>query len=142
MIALDSSALLRYLTNDRPQLAEAVAAMIDGRDPVGISSLVLGETVHVLRGPPYLRTNPELCDALVELLAHENVVLTDLDSDVASAAIAGVRHLSPRHIIDALISAAARQAGAATLLTNDRKFASGLVPIQQLEELESNEDGR
>lgn len=133
MIALDSSALLRYLTNDRPRLAQAVADLIEGDDPVGISSLVLGETVHVLRGPPYLRLNPELGDALIDLLGHENIVLTDLDRDVASAAIGGVRHLSARHIVDALISAGARQAGATTLVTNDRGFASGLVPVQQLE---------
>lgn len=133
MIALDTSALLRYLTNDRPELARSVAATIEGDDPVGVSSLVLGETIHVLRGPPYERGNPELCDTLVELLAHDNIRLTDLDGELASAAMVGARHLSPRHLVDALISAGASQAGAAALLTNDRSFASALVPIRQLE---------
>lgn len=134
MIALDTSALLRYLTNDRPDSARTVAAAIDGPERVGISSLVLGEAVHVLRGPPYNRRNPDLADGLVELLAHENVVLIDLDAELASAAIGGVRHLSPRHIADALISASAHQAGASALLTDDRAFASSLVPVRQLEE--------
>lgn len=135
MIALDTSALLRYLTNDRPRSAATVAAAIDGGEPIGISSLVLGEAVHVLRSAPYERRNPDLADALVELLAHENVALTDLDADLASAAIGGVRHVSARHIVDALISAAAQQAGARTLLTNDSEFASTLVPLSQLEGL-------
>jgi hypothetical protein len=60
------------------------------------------------------------------------VVLTDLDADLAGAAITAVRHLSPRHLADALISAAARQAGARQLLTADRTFASQLVPVVQL----------
>lgn len=137
MIALDSSALLRYLTNDRPRLADAVANLIEHGDPVVISSLVLAETVHVLRGPPYLRANPDLSDAIIDLLGHENIRLTDLDSDLASAAIAGVRHLSARHIVDALISAGARQAGAVSLVTDDRAFASSLVPVQQLRGLAS-----
>lgn len=132
MIALDSSALLRYLTNDRPALAHAVRDLIESEDPVAISSLVLGETVHVLRGPPHFRTNPDIGDALIDLLGRENIVLTDLDADLASAAIAGVRHLSARHIVDALVSAAARQAGAVKLVTNDRRFASALVPTEQL----------
>ncbi len=135
MIALDTSALLRYLTNDRPSLAEAVRTLIESGGPVGISSVVLGETVHVLRGPPYFRSNPDVAHALIDLLGHENIVLTDVDSDLASAAIAGVRHLSARHIVDALISAAARQAGAVKLVTDDRRFASSLVPTEQLEGL-------
>ena len=135
MIALDSSALLRYLTNDRPALARAVRHLVESEDPIGISSLVLGETVHVLRGPPYHRTNPDIGDALIDFLGRENVVLIDLDADLASAAIAGVRHLSARHIVDALVSAAARQAGAVKLVTNDRRFASSLVPTEQRTDL-------
>jgi hypothetical protein len=49
-----------------------------------------------------------------------------------SAAIAGVRHVSARHIADALIAAAARSGGATGLHTNDRKFASELVPVEQV----------
>lgn len=132
MIALDSSALLRYLLADEPALAQQVQDVFDGPEPIGISTPVLIEVVHVMRGGPDGRGNPDLADALIELLGHENVVLTDLDADLASAAIAAVRHLSPRHVADALISAAARQAGASHLLTADRSFASHLVPVVPL----------
>lgn len=135
MIALDTSALLRYLIGDDPALADRVSRVIEGDEPAGISTPVLVEAVHILRGRPNALPNPEVADTLIDLLAHENVVLTDLDGDLASAAIAGVRHLSPRHIVDALISAGARQAGATRLLTHDSKFASRLVPVVQLEEL-------
>jgi Predicted nucleic-acid-binding protein, contains PIN domain len=132
MIALDSSALLRFLVDDDRVLAGRVEAALGGDEPVGISTPVLLEVVHVLRGSRYGRDNPTVADAVIGFLGHENVVLTDLDADLAAAAIAAVRHLSPRHIADALISAAARQAGARQLLTADRTFASQLVPIVQL----------
>ncbi len=132
MIALDTSVLLRYLTNDEPHLADEVGGLLSGPDPVGISSLVLLESAYALRGAPYHRENPDIADTLIDLLAHSNVVLVDLSADLASAAMAGVRHLSARHIADALISAAVREAGATMLVTNDRKFASRLVPVRQL----------
>jgi len=132
VIALDTSALLRYLTDDMPDLAAEVERLIDGEEPVGISALVLLECVHALRGRPYGRTNPALADGLVDLLAHQNVVLTDLDADLASAAMLGVRDVSARHLADALIGAAARQARARELVTNDAGFRSELVPVIQL----------
>jgi len=131
MIALDSSALLRFLVDDDRLLGGRVEEALAGPDPVGISTPVVLEVVHVLRGR-YGRGNPSVADAVIGFLGHENVVLTDLDADLAAAAISAVRHLSPRHIADALISAAARQAGARQLLTADRTFASQLVPVVQL----------
>jgi predicted nucleic acid-binding protein len=132
MIALDTSALLRYLTDDVPDLARSVAEVIDGDEPVAISSLVLLETAYALRSRAYERENPEIADALIDLLSHEHITLTDMPADLAAGAIAGVRHVSARHIADALIAAAARHGGAARLLTNDRRFASKLVPVTQL----------
>lgn len=135
MIAIDSGVLLRYLTEDIPELAEAASRLIDGRTEIGISALVLLEATHVLRGPVYGLGNPQLADVLIDLLRHENVRLTGLDAELACAAIAGVRHLSARHIADALISAAARDAGAGLLVTNDRKFGTHLVPLRQLQDV-------
>lgn len=135
MIALDTSALLRHLLNDHPRMARQVGRLIEGPEAIGISVPVLIESIHVVRGHPYLRPNPDVADALIELLGHENVILVDLDADLASAAIAAVRHRSPRHIADALISATARQAGARQIVTADRTFASRLVSVVQLDDL-------
>lgn len=132
MLALDSSALVRYLTNDVPSAARRVGAAIDGDQVVAVPALVLLETVHVLRGRPYMRQNPDLADALVDLLAHENIRLIGLDSELASAAIREARDRSPRHLADALIAASAVEGGATRLLTTDRAFASPLVPVEQL----------
>lgn len=132
MIALDTSALLRYLTNDDPGLAAKVALVLDGPDPVSLSVVVLLEAAYALRTPPYLLDNPGIADTLIRLLAHESVYLSDMPAGLASAAITGIRHMSARHIADALIAAAAQLAGARLLVTNDRKFAAQLVPVRQL----------
>ena len=132
MIALDTSALVRYLTNDDPAVARRVARLIDDVEPVQLSPAVLIETVHVLRGRPYAIENPALADTLIELLAHENVVLSGLDADLAIAAIHGARDRSPRHLADAMIAAAARDAGCRLLVTTDSAFVSDLVPVEQL----------
>ena len=132
MIALDTSAVVRYLTDDDPAVATRVSELIDGVEPVQVSQAVLIETVHVLRGRPYAIKNPALADSLVELLAHENVVLTGLDVDLGIAAILGARERSPRHLADALIAAAARDAGCRLLVTTDTAFATDLVPVEQL----------
>ena len=132
MIALDTSALVRYLTDDDPAVAQRVASLIDGPEPVQVSPLVLIETVHVLRGRPYVVPNPDLADTLVELLAHQNVVLSGLDQDLAAAAMRDARDRSPRHLADALIAAAARGAGCRVLVTTDVAFATELVPLEQL----------
>ena len=132
MIALDTSALVRYLTNDDPAVAARVASIVDDVESVQVSPAVLIETVHVLRGRPYTIENPVLADTLVELLAHENVVLSGLDVNLAIAAILGARERSPRHIADALIAAAARDAGCRLLVTTDRAFTTDLVLVEQL----------
>ena len=134
MIALDTSALLRYLLDDEAETATLVARVIEGQEPVGIPALVLLETAHVLRGRPYGRTNPDVADALVDLLAHESILLIGLDADLASAALRSVRDLSARHIADALIGASARDGGATGLLTADSRFVSDLISVRQLVE--------
>ncbi len=134
MIGLDTSALVRYLTEDDPALAVRVAKLIEGEELVGIPALVLLEAIHVLRGTPYRRDNPELADTLVELLAHENVRLLGLDAELASAAIRHVRGRSARHLADALIAASAAEAGARLLVTNDTRFVPDLVPLAQVGE--------
>ena len=132
MIALDTSALIRYLTDDNPPAAARVAALVDGSERVQLSPAVLIEAIHVLRGAPYARLNPDLADSLVELLTHENIVLSGLDQELAAAAIRGVRDRSPRHLADALIAAAAFDAGCRVLVTTDTRFATDLVPLELL----------
>jgi hypothetical protein len=83
-------------------------------------------------GVPYHRDNPVLADALVELLAHENVRLIGLDAGLASAARRHVRSRSAGHCVDALIAASAAEAWARGLVTNDARFVPDLLPLVQI----------
>lgn len=134
MIGLDTSALVRYLTDDEPNAARRVAELIEGEEEVGIPALVLLEAIHVLRGSPYRRANPELADALVDLLARDNIRLLGLDAELASVAIRHVRDRSARHLADALIAASVVEAGARGLVTTDTRFVPDLVPLVQIGE--------
>ena len=50
----------------------------------------------------------------------------------SAAAIRGARELSSRHIADAIIAAATRDAGCRVLMTTDEAFATELVAVEQL----------
>jgi predicted nucleic acid-binding protein len=134
VIGLDTSALVRYLTDDEPNAARRVAELIEGEEEVGIPALVLLEAIHVLRGSPYRRANPELADALVDLLARDNIRLLGLDAELASIAIRHVRDRSARHLADVLIAASVVEAGARALVTTDTRFVPDLVPLVQIGE--------
>jgi predicted nucleic acid-binding protein len=48
MVLLDTSVIVRYLTDDPPEMAEQAARVLDGPQNVVISEVVLVETAHVL----------------------------------------------------------------------------------------------
>ena len=45
---VDANVLLRYLTNDVPSLAERAAGIIDSRETITITPVVLAETAYTL----------------------------------------------------------------------------------------------
>lgn len=56
MIALDTSALLRYLIGDDARLADRVARIIEGDEPVGVSTPVLVEPPSLFDPTPSAST--------------------------------------------------------------------------------------
>ena len=131
MIALDTSALIRYLTDDVPVAAARVAALVDGSERVQLSPAVLIEAVHVLRRPAYARRTRILPTRWSSSSTHENVVLTGLDQELRRSHPRR-RDRSPRHLADALIAAAAFDAGCRVLVSTDSRFATDLVPLELL----------
>lgn len=126
-VFLDTSVLVRYLADDDPPRALAAAALIDGENAVVISTGSVLETVHVLR-TDYGARNPELGRAVIRLLTKQNVMLADADAGTLAAAIHRTLPLSERRIADAILAAAAEQAGCDWIATFDETFASPTVP--------------
>jgi predicted nucleic acid-binding protein len=130
-IFLDSSVLVRYLAGDDPARAFAAASLIDGNDTLVVSTGVLFETIHTMR-IEFGSTNPRLGEALIALLAKDNVELADADLGRLVASIERTLKRSARRIPDAILAAAAEQAECAWIATFDEGFASPTVPSRLL----------
>lgn len=127
----DSGVLIRYLAEDDLPRAIAAAELIDGQRRLVVSTGVLFETVHVLR-TQHGFANPRLATALIELLSRENIELPDADAGHVVAGLTWTLRSSSRRIPDAVIAAAAAQAGCDWIATFDEAFASPTVPSRTL----------
>jgi len=123
----DSGVLIRYLAEDDLPRAIAASELIDGQSRLVISTGVLFETVHVLR-TQHGFADPRLATALIELLSRENIELADADAGHVVAGLTWTLRSSSRRIPDAVIAAAATQAGCDWIATFDEAFASPTVP--------------
>lgn len=119
MIAVDTSVVVRYLTDDPTELAHRARALLDDSDAVGVPVVVLLETGHVLR-TQYGVSRADVLEVLIELVTRANVELLGLPKEVALGALARARQLPDAPFADALIAATAREAGAASLASFDR----------------------
>ena len=122
MIALDTNVLIRYLTRDNPEQAEAARALLQGlttNGPGFICREVVIEVVWVLERS-YRFRRERIANIVVELMATDTLVIED-DNDVAQAA-AAYREGSA-DFSDLMILAAANRVGAQPLYTFDRRFA-------------------
>lgn len=119
MIGADTSVLVRYLVGTPAAQARKAAALIDGRQEIGVSAVALAEAAHVLR-TQYGVEQGDILEALIALVQRENIRVLGLRTDVAVDMLVRARHLSGRPIPDALIVAASLAAGALPLATFDR----------------------
>ena len=125
---LDTSVVVRYLTDDPPDLGAAAARVIDSDRPLLLCDLVLVETAHVLTtfyGVP----RPATVDALVALVQRRNVALTDLDKPLAVEALLLCRPSRRTSFADAFLWARAIGTGARRVITFDRSFPKRNVDL-------------
>jgi len=127
---LETSVLVRYLTDDPPDMAEVAARIIDGDQPVWINSLILAETWFTL-GRPYGLAREAIVDLLVALVSRPNIRVLDVEKDDALVALMMCRPSNRVSIADALIWATARRAGA-SVYTFDRRFPSDRLEVRML----------
>ncbi|MEP7378764.1 MAG: PIN domain-containing protein [Chloroflexota bacterium] len=126
-IFLDTSVLIRYFATDDPTRALAAARLIDSEAAVVVSTGSVIETIHVMR-TQYGARNPDLGLALIEFLSKHNVALADADAGAVVAGIGRTLGSSERRIPDAILAAAAEQAGCDWIATFDESFVSPTVP--------------
>ena len=122
MSALDTNVLIRYLTRDNPEQAEAARDLLVGLtvdNPGFICREVMIEVVWVLERS-YRFSRERIADIVVELIATDTLVIED-DNDVAQAATA--YRQGSADFSDLMILSAANRVGAQPLYTFDRRLS-------------------
>lgn len=130
MISIDTSVLVRYLVGTPVAQARKAAALIDGADETGVSTVALAECAHVLR-TQYGVERADVIDSLIGLIQRENVRVLGLRTDVLVGVLVRARQLPGRPVPDALIVASAVAADALPLATFDRDQRRYGVPVRE-----------
>ena len=118
---LDSSVVVRYLTNDPPDMADVAARIIDSEERLIVSELVIAESGYVLQSV-YGVPRPMLIDALMGLVRRQNIAPLHLPKDLVLTALNMCRNSKRASFVDALQWAEARHAGIQQIYTFDRRF--------------------
>ncbi len=121
-IAIDTNVLVRFLTWDDEEQARLASAAIEGASAVFVSTIVLCETVWVLRRA-YRLPHGEIASVLQRLIASRTI---ETDRPAAEAGLALLRDAGD--FADGVILLEAGRARAGRLLTFDRALAGRAGP--------------
>jgi predicted nucleic acid-binding protein len=125
---VDSSVLVRHLTDDPPAMAQRAAAILDGDEPLILCETILLESAYVLESV-YEIERGKIVDVLSELIQKANLALLDLPKARALEALSLCRPSRRVSFTDAILWATARERALATIYTFDRKFPSQGISI-------------
>jgi predicted nucleic acid-binding protein len=127
---LDSSVIVRYLTNDPPAMAAAAARLVEGDRTLIVSELILAECAYVL-GHVYGVPRPAVVDALGAFVRRRNIRMHTLSKPLALAALALCRDSGPVSFADALLWAQAHESGVRRVYRLDTRFPGEGIEVAQ-----------
>lgn len=127
-LLLDTSVVVRYLTNDPLEMAERAARVIEGPSPLVISELVVVESAYVLSSI-YGVERAAIVDALSALLQRRNVRLLHLPKPLTLAALQQCRSSNRYSFTDVILWAQVRHAASLQMCTMDVRFPSDGITI-------------
>lgn len=125
---LDTSYVVRYLTNQPPEMAAQASRVIDSDEPLILSEMVILESAYVL-GSVYEISRQAIVDALIGLVQRENLHLPVLPKARVLAALELCRNSKRNSFTDVLLWAQALETGAGRIYTFDRGFPSTGIAI-------------
>lgn len=120
---LDTSYVVRYLTNDPPDMAERASQVIDSDEVLMLSEMIVLESAYVLASV-YKIPRPDIVDALSSLIQRRNLRLVQLSKPQALEALRLCRDSKRFSFVDAFLWAQARESGAESIYSFDRRFPS------------------
>ncbi len=125
---LDSSVIVRYLTNDPPAMAETAAEIIDTGRPLIVSEVVLAESAYVLSSV-YGVPRAAVVDALSAFVQRHNIRLLNLPKPLTLEALSLCRDSGRHSFTDALLWAEARNSATPVVYTFDARFPATGVDL-------------
>jgi predicted nucleic acid-binding protein len=121
--------LVRYLTDDPPNLAEQAAKVIDGEEGLQVTDVVLAETAFVLTS--FYRVPRSLVvDHLIAFLQKENVTTFALDKGTVLQGLLLCKPSGRVSFADAMVWAAARSSGTNVVYSLDERFPRDGVEVR------------
>lgn len=118
---LDTSMVVRYLTDDPPEMAEKAAQVIDREEILYITDVVLVEAAYVLTSVYGVARNV-VVDHLIAFLQKDNIIPFSLDKGRVLQSLLLCRPSGRVSFADAMIWAAARSAGSGVVYSLDERF--------------------
>ncbi len=128
-LLLDTSVIVRYLTDDPPPMAEAASRLIDGERPLEVIPLILAESAYVLTSV-YGVPRAEAADALADLVLRRNIGCRGLAKSLAVEALRLAGRSGGVSFSDALLWATARDGGRG-VATFDRRFPAEGIDVEE-----------
>jgi predicted nucleic-acid-binding protein len=127
---VDTSIIIRYLTQDIPEQAERARQIIDEHPQLLVTPVVIVEAAFVLLRNYHI-AREAIVDALVALLRRDNIVVHQIDRDIVIQALWLCRPSGRVSFADAMLWASARSTGAdSTIYTLDRQFPTHGVAVR------------
>ena len=127
---LDTNLVVRYLTNDQPEMARRAARLIDSSQVLQITDVVIAETGFVLTSV-YKIGREAVIDSLLAFLQKSNVAIYGLDKDAVLHALILCGPSKRVSFADAMLWAAAHSAGGSAVYTLDDRFPADGIDIKQ-----------
>lgn len=121
--------MVRYLTGDPPEMAEAAAHVIDKEEGLRVKDVMVAETAPVLTSV-YKVPREVVVDHLVALLQKENISVFALDKGFALQALLLCKPSGRISFADGVMWAAARSAGRGVVYSLDKRFPGDGLQIQ------------
>ena len=126
---LDTSVIVRYLTDDPPSMATRAAEIIDTQDDLIVSELVLVETAYVL-ATVYDIGRGQVVEALQALLLRSNIRLLQLSKPAALEALSLCSESHRHSFVDAFQWALARELGPRQVYSFDQRFPCKGIAVE------------
>jgi predicted nucleic acid-binding protein len=126
MMFVDTSVLVRYLTGDPANMQAMAKRIVDSKQVLSITDVVLVETAYVLQSF-YKVPRAVLVDSLIELVQKKNIEIYQLQKDKVIRALLFCRPSNRVSFADALVWAAALQEDSVVYTFDERFPSEGLI---------------